>query len=436
MHGPPYSWTVNKESREVVLVYPDGDLLRPVPPYSVWLLATTLVKSGYDPKIIDERLCNGREGFMRMISEAASRHPLFIGFSCTMSPQLSLAESLRPFINSHGYSGPWVVGGAYVSLLPSEIIRNRLLSKSSFQILSHGHAFETVVDLCQALGGKRDISSVRGVSYLAANGKVVRTEDRGFPTYLPVPNYDLIEVEKYIHEEDIYTGSLAKTFSLYTSSGCLYGCKFCLNAALRKWVGQSSEEILSQIMYLHSRFDVEYIRLIDDNPLQKPERILKLCRALDRERLDIKLYMDLPIQIVLSDCFEEISRRLVKVYVGVESGSDKLLRLIAKPQNVSQIKKAVKILDEKGISARYSIIRNLPKEDEDDIRATESLIEWIKANHSNCAFHISQYWTPIYGTPLYTEFQNDLDENERRLLESGQIAQSELWASEKYREVK
>jgi len=399
------------------------------------LLATTLARSGYSPQILDERFCHGKEGFMQRICEAASRHPLFIGFSCTMSPQLALVESFRPVLNSLGYSGPWVLGGAFVSHLPSETIRNRLLSKPGFQILSHGHAFETVVDLCQALEGYRNISNVLGISYLGANGEVIRTGDRGFPTYLPVPNYELIDVEKYIYEEDIYSGSLAKTFNLYTSTGCMSGCSFCINAIERRWIGQSPEEILSQIQYLHRQFDVEYIRFIDDNPLQRPERILKLYRMLDDERLDVKFYMDAAVQSILSNWFEEIGRRLVKVFVGIESGSEKMLKLIGKQQDVSQIKRAVKILDRKGIAAKYMFMKNLPKEDEDDTHATESLIEWIKANHSNCAISI-QYWTPIYETPLFTEFRNDMSETQRRMLECGETVESEVWRSQKYREVK
>lgn len=152
--------------------------------------------------------------------------------------------------------------------------------------------------------------------------------------------------------------------------------------------------------------------------------------------MDIKFYMDVGVESIIYDSFEEISCRLVKAYVGIESGSDKMLRLITKPQNVGQIKKAVKILEEKGIAVRYSFLKNLPKEDDDDLRATESLIEWIKANHSNCAIYVSQYWTPMYGTPLYTEFRNDLDEIERRLSESGEVVQSEVWTSGKYREIK
>jgi len=42
----------------------------------------------------------------------------------------------------------------------------------------------------------------------------------------------------------------------------------------------------------------------------------------------------------------------------------------------------------------------------------------------------------MYGTPLYTEFRNDLDEIERRLSESGEVVQSEVWTSGKYREIK
>ncbi len=408
--------------------------MRPIPPYSVWFLATALAKSGYNPTIVDERLCEGGEGFLQRIREAVSKQPLFIGFSCSMAPQLSLVESFLPFSNYFEYSGPWVLGGAFVSHLPPENIRDRLLGKAGFQILCHGHGFETILDICEAIEGRRKPSNILGISYLTSKGDVVTTGPRGFPTCLPVPDYDLINVEKYVHDEDIYRGRPVRTFNLYTSTGCMSGCEFCINSIERKWVGQSSEEVLCQIEYLHSRFGVEYIRLIDDSPLQQPERILELYRALDREGLNIKFYMDVTVPHILSSWFEEIATRLIKVYVGVESGSERILKLIGKPQSISDIKRAVENLNRKGIAAKYSLMKNLPDEKEEDRRATESLVEWIKANHSNCAISLKD-WLPVYGTPLYRRYHKQMTETQRRILGSGETVESDAWTAPEYREM-
>jgi len=428
------SWNIGSVSKEVVLAYPRIDVLRPTPPYPVWLLATNLIKAGYRPMILDERLCDGREDFLQRIRDAASRRPLFTGFSCSMAPQLVLAESYRRSLEEIGYPGPWAVGGIFASILPSDAAERRLFRGSGFQILSYGHSFDTVVDICRAIEGKISIMSVRGISYLTSSGEVVRTEPREFPSYLPVPDYDLIDVGRYVYDEDIFIGRLVRSFSLYTSTGCSYGCRFCLNARERKWVGQSSEEVLTQIRYLHDRHRVEYVGLIDDNPLLNPNRMLKVFRALDREGLDIKFYMDIAIPQILSNWFDEIAPRLAKVFVGAESGSEKILKLVAKHQNVSMIKEAVKVLDSKGVAARFSFLRKVPEEEADDVAGTMSLVDWIKRNHSNCAIQLAD-WMPIYETPLYMQHREHLTEDQARLAESGQVYIEDVWTSQKYREV-
>lgn len=74
---------------------------------------------------------------------------------------------------------------------------------------------------------------------------------------------------------------------------------------------------------------------------------------------------------------------LIEVFIGIESGSDKMLKYFKKGTSVDMNKKAVNILKNNNIKIQASFISGFPVETKEDIKLTE---QFIKENLSNEIF--------------------------------------------------
>ena len=86
-----------------------------------------------------------------------------------------------------------------------------------------------------------------------------------------------------------------------------------------------------------------------------------------------------------------------EVAIGIESGSDRILKLINKKITVKQIKECIELLNKWDMGWSAFIMLGFPMETEEDIRKTIKLMEEIDPPRG---FVISLF-TPYYGTPLY-----------------------------------
>ncbi len=381
----------NREKKEILLIYPALRSVkqRLIPPYSVWILASVLTKSGYKPVIVDQRISPAKQ-FLENIKNHININTLFIGISCTMESQFDFAE--KNFHRIRQFSGdiPIVFGGTYISQFSNPNLQQKLLNiNANDVIICIGPGIHTITGIARYYEKRIGINKVRGIKYFHQKYGLIENEKRKFPRYMPRLDNTVIDINKYV-----YFDEGRKTFDLYTSFGCLMGCKFCINSLYNFWASMEKRHILDQILFLHKKLGVEYFRIIDDNPLQKPDRIINLFRALDKKKLDIKFYMDIATPYILEDWFADIAPKLLKVFVGIESGSDRILKIINKPQRIRDIKKAIKKLAGFRIKARYSFIKEMDIESALDINKTADLIKWIRYNHKDAEITIKRYKPP------------------------------------------
>lgn len=294
-----------------------------------------------------------------------------------MAPQVS---NSKPFIEllKHNHV-PIIVGGAYTTLDVQTIMKE--INPTYINI---GYGFNTIK---QILNNKKlikqKISNKKNVHFLS-----------DFPTKLPQLNFQLINLNDYIYFEDEY-----KTISFLSSIGCENGCAFCINSINKRWVGHSPLEIFKSINYLHESYGIQYFRFIDDNPFQKPNRMLKLFELLNNYDNSLKFYFDVPIKVINSKIFDSIHKYIHKIYTGVETISEKLQTNIQKNLKKSQIENAVNKLVSYDIKAKYSFIVGLPNETRKDIQDLKNFISWIKHRQPLAEISIKRYM-PIPGTKL------------------------------------
>lgn len=363
------------KKNKILLIYPriSSNPNPPIAPYGLLLLGSFLSRLNYKIEIIDEHYTN-LDSFL----ESNIDDVILCCISCTMSPQFKNINKLIKLISSLKIS--IVIGGAYTSL-----DYQRIASILEVDYLHIGYGFEQIMFILKELSLKRE--NVYQRKNILLNSE--------FPTELPLIEYSLIDVQNYIYFEQEH-----KSFSIMSSMGCTNGCSFCINSINKKWIGYSANEVFNIISFFNCMYDIEYFRFIDDNPFQKPSRILKIVEMCKKSNLSsIRFYFDIPINIINSNIFDVISPYVYKVYTGIETPSINLQSKLHKVILRSEIEKAVAKLNKYGILAKYSFIVSLPNEKEDDIEELKELLHWLKINHPLSEISIKKYM-PLPKTPL------------------------------------
>lgn len=118
---------------------------------------------------------------------------------------------------------------------------------------------------------------------------------------LPLPAWDLLledvdgvrVLETYLRNEiwglaannsSATPFKMTRSLNTVSSRGCPYACKFCFRGAQgeRNWGTRSAQGLTHEVMWLHERFGVDFVGVLDDNCLVRADRLEDLVPTLGR----------------------------------------------------------------------------------------------------------------------------------------------------------
>ncbi|MDR1820510.1 MAG: B12-binding domain-containing radical SAM protein, partial [Methanobrevibacter sp.] len=171
-------------------------------------------------------------------------------------------------------------------------------------------------------------------------------------------------------------------FSIMTSRVCLYNCKFCQPSSKTmfgtKLRVRSPEHVVKELLYLKDKYMLKSFYFIEDNVLQDREWIIKFiecCKSTNFKATFMMLGRSNNI-IKNEDLIGELYEiGLREVFIGFESGSDKMLKEFNKGINVKTNEKSIQILNKYQIKVDGGFIFGFPFETKEDMKLTESFIK-------------------------------------------------------------
>ena len=124
---------------------------------------------------------------------------------------------------------------------------------------------------------------------------------------------------------------------------------------------------------------IEFIKFSDDTFTINKERVREFCeKKIER---DIKIPWGCNIR---ADSVDEDLLRLMKragcqeVWIGVESGSPKILKEMKKDIELDKVRWVFKVTAELGFFRRAYMLLGMPEENLDDVRLSEKIVDEIK----------------------------------------------------------
>lgn len=314
--------------------------------------------------------------------------PDIVGIS-VLTPKVPSAFKIAGICKSVDPRMTVVFGGCHPTVRPDEMFYNR-----SVDFVVRGEGEETFSELVSALNShSKDYHNISGLSF-RDNWKAVHNKDRALMSdidSLPLPGRDRIT--------DLSTYTTSQIGMVMTSRGCPYSCSFCASGNMWGKTARfrSIENVLREIDELRSRYGVKNITFMDDSFTIRRDYLEGLCGALIKYHPDIT-WSCLTRANIISDEVIRLMKKAgcVKVDVGVESGSERILELTNKGVTLKQIRDAAEVLRRNRMYWSGFFMFGFPTETEDEIITTLNLLKRLRPDWANISI-----FTPYPKTPLY-----------------------------------
>jgi anaerobic magnesium-protoporphyrin IX monomethyl ester cyclase len=355
-------------------------------PLGIATLAGCLMAKGKGVKIIDE-LVNPFEVNTNSVKSWAEgfEGPLIFGISC-LTVNIKRCYAIAREIK-RTFPDAWVVfGGIHPTALPEEP-----LSTGVVDIVVRGEAESIIVDLYDVLKQQGYFENIPGISYIKG-GKITHNPCMKLINDLdeiPSIPYELFNSDKY------YRGYIL------SSRGCPHNCIICSQRLIsgNRYRYNSFERVIEEIDFLVNQLNQKKIFFLDDDFLINKKRVRTLCGAI-RER-EYAPDVEFGCQARADSVTEEILNHLkesgfTSIGLGIESASEKLLKILDKRETVQQNIEAVKMIKKKGLGIAGCFIFGLPSETWKDRFDTYWLAKTLKLD--NAKFNNA---VPYPGTKLY-----------------------------------
>ena len=357
-------------------------------------LAAVLENSGIDVSIWDGQV--EPAGLDSLEEALRSFRPTVVGITA-YSPMLAQVRAVARLSHSELPQSIVVVGGVHATVLPDEI-----LNMEEIDVVVRGEAEPVIVPLVESLTSGGSIHDIPGISIRRNGAKhhappIALVEDLDT---IPKPSLHLLKHRLYRPAPEITMTRPSKIQSIITSRGCPYQCIFCSARLLsgRRYRYHSPARVMEEIESVIADYDAREIVFLDDNFIVNKKRVYRICDELIKSGLSKRLIwacngrVDEVDQDMLFR-MREAGCRLISF--GVESGVERLLKLIKKDITLEDSMNAVRWAKRAGIRVRTTLIIGLPTETVDETRKT---IEFAKKLGSDFAkFSLA---TPYPGTEL------------------------------------
>jgi len=372
--------------------YPSGDI-----PIGLAYLASIIKKeTDSDIEIIDTTF--HKKGKKNIADIFSHKHYDLVGISC-MTPMIKDGFEVAEIIKKTCPKTKIIFGGPHPTVLPEHTLKHQ-----SVDAVCVGEGEYTFLEL---VNKKADFRGIDGIWYKDKKGNIIRNNRRQpienldaipFPVFEMFPRKDYIQ---YWFQLDSVARNL-KGMNIITSRGCPYQCSFC-QPTLKRIFGQkirrrSPQNVVDEIKYLKERYAINALMFQDDTLVADKNWVNKMCDLLIKDNIEIIWGCNSRVNLVEKDLFAKMKKAgLKKVFVGIESGSQRILNEIYRKEIThKQILKAVDILNTLNLKIQGYFMIGAPTESEKEINDTIKFAKSLNINEAT--FSIT---TPLPGTYLH-----------------------------------
>src|SRR5580700_438030 len=365
-------------------------IMKPYPPLGILYICAHLRSKGLSVEVFDSTF-SSRQQLFDLLQQGP---PSVLGIYANLMTRPNVVEILR-VAKDAGWKT--VVGGPEPSAYIDEYI------EAGADVIVIGEGELTLEELIPVLSSHSPeaLRKVNGIAFRSSDGTVVRTSPRDQIRDIdaqPWPAREAIDLTRYlaVWREHHGMGSV----SLITARGCPYHCRWCSHEVFGKTHRRRKPaSVADELEWLVGRYQPEMAWMADDVFTIHHGWLFQYAAELKRRGLKVpfecisradRLSLQVVETLAEMGCF--------RVWIGSESGSQRVLDAMKRGVRVEQVQAGVDMCKSHGIQTGMFLMWGYEGEELDDVEAT---IRHVKKTDPDIFFTTVAY--PIKGTPYFAE---------------------------------
>lgn len=381
---------------------------QPYPPLGTIQAASVVRVCGFEVNVFDVAL---KESPDEIESELVRHHPDFLviyddGFNYLTKMCLTKMRDAALAMTQYAKRHNSIV---IVSSSDSTDHFEKYLSAGVDYVIK-GEGEDTLRELLLALQNRKSVESIQGLVY-RQNEKTISTPSRAVIRNLddlPMAGWDLIDLDPYKKIWLKHHGYFS--LNLATTRGCPYKCNWCAKPLYgNRYNSRSPEKVIQEIEYLIKNFQPDHFWMSDDIFGLKPGWVNRFAELVKASNLKFKYKIQSRVDLLLEkDTVEALAASGAEtVWVGAESGSQKILDAMDKGTTINQIEQASLLLKKNKIRVAFFLQFGYLGETWQDIDATLAMV--LKLLPDEIGISVSY---PLPGTKFYDIVKQQLKDKQ------------------------
>ena len=391
------------------------EAMQPYPPLGTLYAASWLRQHRYDVALFDAMLAESEDEWRIALDEHKPQYAIIYEDNFNYLSKMCLLrmrEAAFKMIDMAKARGCTVIlCGADATDHYSEYLEQG----ADYCLLGEGE--ETLLELMDQLSGKNpmNLDSILGLVHTSVidnqKSKIVnhtpRRPDITELDKLPFPAWDLVDVEKY---RKVWTQRHGYfSMNVVTTRGCPYHCNWCAKPIWgQRYNSRSPENVAAEIKWLKETYAPDHIWFADDILGLKPKWIEKFAELLQEAHAIVPFKCLQRADLVNEKTAAALARAGCKtVWLGAESGSQKILDAMDKGDTVEDIYRAAQFLHKHGIEVGFFLQFGYPGETWQDVQRTLKMVR--ECSPDDIGISVSY---PLPGTKFFERVKLELGDKQ------------------------
>ena len=371
----------------------EQQIMKPYAPLGLLYLSSHLRKQGFAVDVYDSTFGSKSELFDLL------RHgpPATIGIYANLMTRLNAVEIIK-CAREAGWN--IVVGGPEPANYPEQYL------DSGADVVIVGEGELALENLLRCSFERSEWAKIGSLIFRGEDGGIVRTPSAPLIKDLdsqPWPDRERIDMQKYLETWRTFHGQ--GSVSVITARGCAYRCNWCSHSVYgTTHRRRSPKSVVSEIEWILERYNPELLWLADDVFTIHHGWLFEFAAEMQRKKLSIPFECITRADRVNDAVAETLAAlRCFRVWIGSESGSQRILNAMQRGVTIQQVRSAVQLCKSRGIQTGMFLMWGYDGEEIDDIEQT---VAHAKACQPDVCFTTVSY--PIKGTPYYERVSSRL----------------------------
>ena len=383
--------------------------MRPYPPLGTLYAAALLRSAGLSVAVFDTMLNDPEQGFQAALDKHHPRVVVVYEDNFNFLTKMCLTRMREVAYHILELSRR---AGATVLVNGSDASDHALdYLRKGFRCVLLGEAEWTLFEAAQHLlrGDDSGLDQIPGLAYLdEETDALIETADRPLMRNLDLlsfPARDLIDLDQYRTAWKASHGYFS--LNIVASRGCPYHCNWCAKPIYGdSFAVRSARSVAEEMRQLKCDFGAEHLWFADDIFGLRAKWVRELAVEVERLGAAVPFKMQSRVDLMTLDTVRALRRAgCDEVWLGIESGSQRILDAMDKGTRVEQIGKARDNLRSEGIRACYFLQFGYQGEEWEDIQKTVNLVRNTRPDDIGVSVSY-----PLPGTKFFDRVQSQLSD--------------------------